>query len=243
MSAKDITLRPIKAEVARKLVKKLHYSGKVSNTSCLHFGVFYKGKLEGAMQFGSPIDKRRVLPLVKDTKWNGFLELNRMAFSENLPRNSESRAISVALKLIKKNYPHIEWILSYADATQCGDGIIYRASGFYLTGIKDNTTMLRLPSGEIVADITLNVSIQKKALKKVAEKLPGFQIRYIYFINKEAKKRLSVPILSYKKLVEKGAKMYKGKKISVASETGDTTSIHEVKGGSNPTAMLQFAKE
>ena len=59
-----------------------------------------------------------------------------MAFSEKLPRNSESRAISIAMKLIKKHYPHIDWVVLFADGTQCGDGTIYRASGFVLTDIR-----------------------------------------------------------------------------------------------------------
>ena len=142
-SAKDIRIEPINSQDAKAFVKRWHYSGKIVNNSQLHFGVFLEGKLAGAMQFGSSIDKRKVLPLVKDTKWNNMLELNRMAFSDRLPKNSESRALSIAFKLIKKNYPFIEWILSYADATQSGDGTIYRATGFVLTNIGKNKTILR----------------------------------------------------------------------------------------------------
>ena len=40
--------------------------------------------------------------------------------------------------MIKKNTPHIKWIISFSDATQCGDGAIYRASGFYLTAIRES---------------------------------------------------------------------------------------------------------
>jgi hypothetical protein len=64
-----------------------------------------------------------------------------MAFDEYLPKYSESRCISISIKLLKKNAPHIKWILSYADGCQCGDGTIYRASGFKLVGIKENKTM------------------------------------------------------------------------------------------------------
>ena len=106
MSAKDIIVKPIGSKDARRLVKKIHYSGKVVNNSTLHFGVFLNGNCEGVMSFGNPIDKRNILPLVKYAKWNDFLELNRMAFGEKLPRNSESRALSVGLKLIK-NTTHI----------------------------------------------------------------------------------------------------------------------------------------
>ena len=65
-----------------------------------------------------------------DTPWNGFLELNRLAFADWLPRNSESRAIGYALRWLRATYPWLQWIVSFADATQCGDGAIYRASGF-----------------------------------------------------------------------------------------------------------------
>jgi hypothetical protein len=40
------------------------------------------------MQFGPSLDKRKVQGLVEGTSWNGFIELNRMAFSDRLPRNS-----------------------------------------------------------------------------------------------------------------------------------------------------------
>jgi len=147
-SAKDLIVKPISAKDAAALVRRVHYSGKVVQNSQLHLGVFLNGRLEGAMQFGPSLDKRRMQGLVSGTGWNGFIELNRMAFSEALPRNSESRALSVAFRLIRKAYPHIEWIVSFSDGAQCGDGTIYRASGFVLTGIKKNTSIWKAPSGE-----------------------------------------------------------------------------------------------
>ena len=101
-TAKDIHVAPISQKDAATLVKRVHYSGKIVNNSQLHFGVFLNNKLEGVMSFGASMDKRRVCALVEGTLWNNFLELNRMAFSEALPRNSESRALSIAFKLIKK---------------------------------------------------------------------------------------------------------------------------------------------
>lgn len=144
-TAKDIVLKPIDRKKANALVKKIHYSGKVVQNSSIHIGVFLNGKLEGAMQFGSSLDKSKIIGLVSDTNWNEFIELNRMAFSDRLPRNSESRAIAIAFKILKKKAPHLKWVISYADACQCGDGAIYRASGFVLTGIKKNTQNYRLP--------------------------------------------------------------------------------------------------
>src|SRR5690625_1533867 len=240
-SAKDIVIKPIISKAANVLVKRVHYSGKVVNNSVLHLGAFLNDKLEGAMSFGSPMDKRKVLPLVEGTQWNGMLELNRMAFSDLLPRNSESRALAVAFRLIKKHYPHIEWILSFSDATQCGDGAIYRASGFVLTQIKKNSTLIKLEDGTIAANITYSKAkhILKTGLAKMsvgAEKLEGFQLRYIYFLNPEEKTRLVMPILPFSKIDKIGAGMYKGKPKRVTkANSGDQLES----GGAIPTRTLQ----
>ena len=154
-SAKDIRVAPISAADAAAIVRRVHYSGKVVQNSQLHLGVFLDGRLEGAMQFGPSLDKRKVQGLVEGTPWNGFIELNRMAFSERLPRNSESRALAIAFRLIRKHYPHIEWVISFADGTQCGDGTIYRASGFVLTGIKENNQIWELPDGFRFAGLSI----------------------------------------------------------------------------------------
>jgi hypothetical protein len=232
--AKDIVVKVIPSKIANEFIRKHHYSGKVVNNSKLHFGVFLDNKLHGVMSYGSSIDKSKIIGLVSGTKWNEFLELNRMAFDEVLPRNSESRAISQSIKLIKKNAPHIKWIISFADACQCGDGTIYRASNFVLTGIKRNEALYRLPSGEVIHQLTLQSSpkqprpeLNGKCLYDVsggtysikkwielsgAKQVEGFQLRYIYFIDKKLKDNLTVPIIPFEKIQEYGAGMYKGKK-------------------------------
>ena len=106
--AKDIIVKVIPPKIANEFVKKHHYSGKYVMNSVLHFGCFLDGKLGGVMSYGNPIDKRNVLNLVEtsnkgfNAKWNEMLELNRMAFSDLLPRNSESRCISISVKLLRK---------------------------------------------------------------------------------------------------------------------------------------------
>ena len=162
MSAKEIIVKPISSQDAARIVKSCHYSGKVVQNSQLHFGVFLNGKCGGAMQFGPSLDKRKIQGLVSGTGWNSFIELNRMAFADWLPRNSESRAIAVAMRMIRKAYPQIEWVVSFADGTQCGDGTIYRASGFVLTGIKENNQIWQAPSGEKFSRMSLTDGRSKK---------------------------------------------------------------------------------
>lgn len=208
--AKEIIVKIIPSRIANGFVKKWHYSGKVVNNSVIHFGAFLDGKLHGVLSYGNPIDKRKVLPFVKGTLWNEMLELNRMAFDEYLPKNSESRCIAISIKMIKKNSPHIKWILSFSDATQCGDGTIYRASGFKLCGINKNSTIYRLPNGETIA----KHGTSKKDFTN-AKRLQGYQMRYLYFIDKEARNNLTLPIIPFDKIDEYGAGMYKGEKITL----------------------------
>jgi len=228
----------IPAAVAVPFVKRHHYSGKVVNNSVLHFGVFLDGKLHGVMSYGPSLVKAHMLGLVAGTGWNEYLELNRMAFDSALPRNSESRAISQSIRLLKKHAPHVKWIISFADACSCGDGAIYRASNFVLTGIKPNEGLFLLPDGSVIHKLTLesqpklprpelggrsffDVTDGKFSMKKYVETaravlLPGWQLRYIYFIDPKYRERLTVPEIPFSRIDELGAGMYRGEKITVA---------------------------
>jgi hypothetical protein len=234
-SAKDIIVKPIKASAANELVKRVHYSGKVVQNSSLHFGAFLNNKLEGVMSFGPSMKKSGVIGLVSSTGWNGFIELNRMAFSDKLPRNSESRCIAVAFKLIRKHYPHIEWVISFSDGSQCGDGVIYRASGFVLTQIKENSQIRINPATGKPMQSMAAFHAGKAREFKNWEKITGYQLRYIYFLNKNARQRLTVPILPFSKIDEMGARMYKGIKRDTKANSGD----HPESGGAVPTITLQ----
>lgn len=289
MAAKDIQLRPIPSSLANETIKRLHYSGKVVNNSQIHIGVYYQGKLEGAMQFGPSLDKRKMIGLVEGTLWNEFIELNRMAFSEKLPRNSESRAIAVAMRILKKHAPQLKWVVSFADGCQCGDGTIYRASGFVLTAIKENNQIWVAPDGAETLSrgtatkgknichslaerrgyaehggLNLGKTIHTasarpgigaistaarqgggSSMKAYAEAgykpLPGFQLRYLYFLDPTCQKKLTCPILPFSEIEKRGAAMYKGKP-RAGSIDNDVSAVHAEESGANPTSALQFKK-
>ena len=53
--------------------------------------------------------------------------------------------------------------------------------------------------------------------------MTGFQLRYIYFIDKSCKDSLTVPILPFSKIDELGAGMYKGENITQAERHAKIT--------------------
>jgi len=252
--AKDLIVKPISAKDANRIIQRLHYSGKSAVNPHINLGVFLGDRCGGAMQLGPSMQKSSTIKLVNGTLWNGFIELNRMAFADWLPRMGESRCIGYAMRWIRKNYPQIKWVVSFADGTQCGDGTIYRASGFVLTAINKNSTIHEMPDGFRFADIGLRVSsalVRKKVGYKLGEKfsnfkqrtgckrVPGFQLRYIYFIDPAARARLTVPILPFSEIDKRGAGMYLGKTKTRAKHSDDAPGDQPGKGGSNPTRALQ----
>jgi hypothetical protein len=256
MSAKDIILRPISPVDARKVIEREHYSGLVVNNSQFHIGVFYGGALEGALQFGPSMDKRKTAGLVRGTEWHQFIELNRMAFSERLPRNSESRALSVSFRLLKKHAPQLKWIVSFADGAQCGDGTIYRASGFLLTGIKENKQIVEFPGGERVTAKQLK-DVSNQGAPKVraiaikygvrltgassmlpwltvgARALPGYQFRYVYFLDPKWCSRLVPPVIPFGDIPPE-CRMYRG----VCGSPKGGSGVQPLPGGASPTLPL-----
>ena len=247
-SAKDLQVKPIASADAIAFVKAHHYSGKVAQNSQLHLGVFLQDRLHGVMQFGPSLDKRKIQGLVSGTLWHEFLELNRMAFDDVLPRNSESRALSVAWRLLKKHAPQVKWVVSFADGTQCGDGTIYRAAGFVLTTIKENAQILKMADGTLIARKTLDNPNHMTAGGKFGSSLAreqgakpiyGFQLRYIYFLDKSYRARLTVPELAYSEIKARGATMYKGQRpTSGTGEKDNAAHSNAQTGGASPTVPL-----
>lgn len=245
--AKRIRVAPVERAAADACVERWHYSGRTYSKSRLHLGVWLDSELLGAMQFGPPLQTSHLVGLVRGTRWNDFIELNRMAFSDRLPRNSESRALSVALRMMREHAPHVQWVVSFADGTQCGDGAIYRASGFVLTGVKRNTSLWRTRTGSVVSDVGVRTSERMRreigtdgstsSLRAAGcRPLDGFQLRYLYFIDPTARERLTVPVLPFSAIDDAGARMYRGKPLRAGTSTRDGTPV--AVGGATPTPAL-----
>lgn len=234
-TAKDIEIKVIDSASSRKIVERYHYSGKCTQNSQVHFGVFLNGRLEGALQFGPSIDKRRMAQNL-GIGFNESIELNRMALSDNCPKNSESRALGICLRILKKKYPFLKIVISFADACQCGDGTIYRASGFKLHSFKKNTTLRLLPDGRIIADKTFNDKIGRTIdgiHLRDTKPIDGFQMKYLYFFDKEIEKKFK--FVEFDKIPDQ-VKMYKGIKRSELESKASNFQLEE--SGAIPTTAL-----
>ena len=87
-----------------------------------------------------------------------------------------------------------------------------------MTLASNPTTPRRELGGLTFFDVTGGTYNFKKYLDYVGAKpIPGFQLRYMYFIDPKCRKRLTVPEIPFSRIDELGAGMYKGEKVTQAA--------------------------
>lgn len=136
--------------------------------------------------------------IVSGTENKEYLELNRFwTDNEKTPDCKETIFLSGCIKLIKKNYPSVGWIQSFADE-RCGkNGKLYQAANFKFYGSHESefylldgqwyhkiaaTSVKRYNNGNYKA-VKLQENLER------AERHVFKQFRYLYFINNKARKR------------------------------------------------------
>lgn len=88
---------------------------------------FYIGKMMvGAMMWGRPTSR--------NIDNESIMELTRCVFIDEAPKNTESSALSMARKYIRKHYPEVKAVLAYSSTGQNHEGIIYKADGWFIVG-------------------------------------------------------------------------------------------------------------
>lgn len=127
-------VREVPRDRANAIIQRNHYSRKFYSATYIHLGVYIDGELYGILQFGYAMNPASAGSVVEGTGLDEYLELNRMWLDDFAPHCSESKALSYAIKFIRRKYPKIKWVQSFADE-RCGKfGAVYQASGFRYYG-------------------------------------------------------------------------------------------------------------
>ena len=224
-----VSLRPIDKRIARDMIEKNHYSGRLS--SCRYpLGIFYdedsqhqffdkNEKLIGVACYGFPVGRRVVGSIFKEEiiQNKNILELTRLFIHDGYGKNIESLAISLSFKWMKQHASNIKVLISYADPEQSHDGAIYQATNWIYQGCGDfqlaPTYSLRVNEeddwmhsrsvyskyGSAAPKNLIKAIGQTFWLKKEASKH-----RYIYFLgskkeNRFFRKMMKHPVMDYPK--------------------------------------------
>jgi adenine modification enzyme len=195
---KEFYVVEVDRNIANKLIKENHYSKKVYAGSYIHLSVISNDTIKGILQFGYAMNPASQSSVVADTKQNEYLELNRMWLHDDMPKNSESKAISYSIKYIKRKFNgNIKWIQSFADE-RCGrNGIVYQACSFRYYGehstnfweldgeVYHNIQMTLSPKDHRYNDVVKNLQENKHRAKRMNLR----QFRYLFFIDQRYKQK------------------------------------------------------
>ena len=204
----DFYIKEIERKLANEMVVKNHYSKKFYSATYIHLGLFYLGELKGVLQYGYAMNPASCGSVVKGTKQKEYLELNRMWIDDDAGLYPESKGISYSIKYIKKKYPKIKWIQSFADERCGGFGIVYQACSFGYFG--EHKTIFWELFGETYHNslMSRNPNLSKSARfiqsnKDKATSQELRQFRYIKFIDKREKKNCLLKEQPYPKHYER----------------------------------------
>jgi len=192
-----------RAEACRMVIEN-HYSRRIVNNSYVHLGIYLAGERVGVMQFGYSMNPACASKVVANTGSTEHLELNRMWLDDAAPRNSESRALSYAMKYLKRACPAVRWVQSFADE-RCGRlGVVYQAANFLFLG--SHLTTFYALDGETYHPMLLTAHRkggQRGAFLRAnldrAARHRLRQYRYIFFLKPSARRDLRMRPQPYPK--------------------------------------------
>jgi hypothetical protein len=192
--SEEFYVKEMSKDVSNDLIIKNHYSHKVAGfaTTYMYLGVYIDSNLLGTLQLGFAMNAASMDKIVLNTGIYEYLELNRMWLDDKAPRNSESQAISYAVRYIRSKFPKIKWIQSFADERCGGLGIVYQAANFKFYG-EHSSIFWELENewyhnkAMTIKDATKSNKAEKNLQlnKDKAKKVILRQFRYIYFINQK----------------------------------------------------------
>lgn len=187
----EFYIKEIQRDLANDIIVKNHYSKKYFNNSYIHLGVFNTEDIIGVLQYGHLLNNDSIKSIVNGAKKGEAVELNRMWIQDDVGLYPESRAISYSLKYIRKKYPKIKWIQSFADERCGGFGIVYQACSFDYYG--EHLSTFYTDGDNFYHNIQVTASRDKAGIqvqdKDSLEQVKLRQFRYIKFLDQREKKK------------------------------------------------------
>lgn len=220
-------------DAAKHAVMNWHYSKKMPSGKNAYLGVWENERYRGAMIFGqgggSGADGRRF-----GLKERGeVVELVRVALTRH--ETHVSRLLSISCRMIKKRFPGIRVVVSFADPAQGHRGGIYQAAGWSFLGRSAPGKKYLDACGKWHHERDVNESgvrwkfgsprkSNKKSSMVRCVTVPG-KYRYALGLDEEMRKVLASMALTYPKSVG-------------SAESG--TPVPTGRSGANPTPTLQI---
>lgn len=190
---------------AVEFIQKFHYSPVMPSLTKYYLGFFIQNELKGVLTLGWGTQPRQTInKMFPGLESKDYFEIGKMCMDEDMPKNSESQMISCAIKWMKDN-TNCLFLYTMADGIMGKCGYVYQASNFYF-GEKYWTSVYMMENGEKLHPRSAKQLCKENAIfsgkKKIfwltsdfmkhkgIRKIEGYMFRYIYPLNKRAKKMM-----------------------------------------------------
>jgi hypothetical protein len=199
----EYVIKDISKYEASEFIQKFHYS-PVMPTLTKHFlGFYIDDELKGVLTLGWGTQPMHTInKMFPGLKSKDYFEIGKMCMDDDMPKNSESQMISATVKWMKKNTKCL-FLYTMADGIMGKCGYVYQASNFYF-GEKYWTQVYMMENGEKLHPRSTKALCKENAKfsgkekvfwlttdfmkSKGIKKIKGYMFRYIYPLNKKAKK-------------------------------------------------------
>jgi hypothetical protein len=203
----NLNVKKISFFMGKEFVKKYHYTGGIKGS--ITYGLFSDYKLIGVCAFATPSSENVCASVFGIEPKRSVTELHRLVLLDWAPKNSESWFISRALKLLKKDKPFYNAVLSFADINEGHSGIIYQATNAIYTGTSNKSKFYLDQNGRLRHPRHNGHNITKQEAELKGWKLVKREgkYRYLYLLpndkrhKKELLKMLLLKSLPYPKEV------------------------------------------
>lgn len=185
------------------MVKKYHYSNILPRLNKHFVGFYLENNLVGVVTLGwgtRPLHTIKKIYPSLETK--DYYEIGRMCMTEDMTRNSESQMISQLIKYIKKTYPEIKVLFTWADGMVGKPGYVYQASNFDYLGyiwtdmyLKDGIKIHPRQTKQFFSKGEDDKRLSARPTLEQMNKLgivhyKGKQFKYVYYLCDKKQKKL-----------------------------------------------------
>ncbi len=223
-------------EAAKHAVLRWHYSHAMPAAKLVRIGVWESGRFVGAILYGSGANRHLSRPFgLKPTE---ACELVRVALASGR-QHPTSRCLAISLRILKRQSPGLQLVVSYADTKEGHLGIIYQATNWLFLGASSQPYLkvrgkVEHPrslydrygrGGQQIAWLREHVDPHAQRVEMPAK------LKYVYAFSKPFRRKLEGIAQPFPKYLPKRGR----------SDTGDTSGHPPEEGGSTPTRPLQVS--
>lgn len=212
-------------EAAKYAVMTWHYSQAMPAAKLAKFGVWEDGVFVGAIIYGRGATPKAFEQFQCDQ--TTACELVRVALGKH--RTPVSRIVAITVRMLKKAFPRIEIVTSYADPVQNHTGGIYQAMNWLYLGTTVSTPVYVI-NGERLHGRSVHTKYgTKKPYQHCRVFEPG-KHKYVLPLTDEMRSRLAPLARPYPESPR------------VVGVDSDTLAFHAREGGAMPTTTLPEAE-